>query len=81
MNILLIRISLVTKFQLKLTILIFWTKSAQKGGFRLKTEKVNTTIEFCIIELVQVPNFNFDKFGFFGPNFPKTGVSGLKHKK
>ena len=31
MTILRIRISLRTKFQLKLTILIFWTKFAQKG--------------------------------------------------
>ena len=44
--------SLGTKFQLKLTILIFWTKFAQNGYFRSKTEKVNTTIEFCIFDLV-----------------------------
>ena len=37
-----IRISLGTKFQLKLTNLIFWTKFAQKGCFRSKTEKLNT---------------------------------------
>ena len=30
----------------------FWTKFAQKGYFWLKTEKVNTTIEFCIFDLV-----------------------------
>ena len=53
-----IRISLATKFQLKLTILIFWTKFLEKGYFRSKTEKVNTTIEFCIFELVWVPNFS-----------------------
>ena len=41
-----------TKFKLKLTILIFWTKFAQKGYFQSKTEKVNVTIEFCIFELV-----------------------------
>ena len=34
-----IQISLSTKFQLKLTILLFWTKFTQKGYFRLKTEK------------------------------------------
>ena len=37
--ILLIRISLGTKFQLKLTILIFWTNITQKGYFRSKKEK------------------------------------------
>ena len=39
----LIQISLGTKFQLKLTILIFLTTFTQKGFFWSKTEKVNTT--------------------------------------
>ena len=39
-------IILGTKFQLKLIILIFWTKFAQKEYFRSKTEKVNITIQF-----------------------------------
>ena len=38
-----IQISLGTKFQLKLTILIFLTRFTQKGFFWSKTEKVNTT--------------------------------------
>ena len=41
-----------TKFQLELTILIFWTKFAKKGYFQSKTEKVKTTIEFWIFKLV-----------------------------
>ena len=41
-----------TKFQLKLLILIFWTKFAQKGYFQSKMKKVNSIIEFCIFELV-----------------------------
>ena len=49
-----------TKFQLKLTILIFWTKFFQKGYFWLKSEKVNMTIEFCIFELAWIPNFSLD---------------------
>ena len=36
-----IRISLGNKFQLKLKILAFWIKFAQKGYFWSKTEKVN----------------------------------------
>ena len=36
-----VQITLSTKFQLKLTILIFWTKFVQKRYSRLKTEKVN----------------------------------------
>ena len=52
------RNSLDTKFQLKLTILIFWTKFAKKGYFQSKAEKLNITIEFCIFELVQEPNFS-----------------------
>ena len=48
-----IRISLSTNFQLKLTIAIFWTKFAKKGSyFQSKTDKIDTTIEFCIFELV-----------------------------
>ena len=39
----LFQISLGTKFQLKLTILIFLTRFTQKGFFWSKTEKVNTT--------------------------------------
>ena len=38
-----IQISLGTKFQLKLTILIFLTRFIQKGFFWSKTEKVNIT--------------------------------------
>ena len=55
-----IRISLGTKCQLKLTILIFWTKISQKGCSRSKVENVNTTIEFCIFELVQITNFSWN---------------------
>ena len=47
-----IRISIGTKFQLKLTILIFLTRLTQQGYFQLKTEKVNSTNEFWILELV-----------------------------
>ena len=46
------------KFQVKLATLIWWTKFTQKGYFRSENEKVNTTIEFCIFELVSVLNFN-----------------------
>ena len=38
-----IQISLCINFQLNLTILIFWTKFAQKGCFQSKTGKMNTT--------------------------------------
>ena len=48
--ILYVRISPGAKFQLKLTILIIWTKFTQKGYFRLKLEKMNITIELCIFE-------------------------------
>ena len=37
-----IRIWLATKFQLKVTILIFWTKFAKKGYFWSKTRKANS---------------------------------------
>ena len=38
-------------FQIKLTILIFWTKFTQKGYFWSKTKKMNSAIEFFIFEL------------------------------
>ena len=50
-----IRISLDTKFQLKITILSFLSKFAQEGHFRSKTEKANTSIEF--FDLAPSPNF------------------------
>ena len=59
-----IQISLDTKFQLKLTtdslILTFWTNFSQNGYFRSKTEKVDITNEFCILELVCVPHFSLN---------------------
>ena len=55
-----IQISLATKFQLKLTGLIFLTKFSQKSYFRSKSEKLNMTMEFCILELVKVPNFSLN---------------------
>ena len=54
-----IRIGLGTKFYFKLIILIFWTKFAQKGYFRSKTETVIITIEFWIFELHEVIKYNF----------------------
>ena len=47
-----------SKFQID-----FWTKLAK---IRSKTEKVNTTIESCIFELVWVSNFSWNwQFWFF----------------
>ena len=71
-----------TKFQLKLAIFVFWNEFAQRGCFQSKTEKVNTTIEFCLFKFVLVPNFSLNwQFLFFGPNLPKKGVSSPKQKK
>ena len=76
------RNSLDTKFQLKLTILIFWTKFAKKGYFQSKAEKLNITIEFCIFELVQEPNFSAstDIFYFLDQVCPKR-VFSVKNGK
>ena len=69
-----IRISLGNKFQLKVKILILWTKFAQKGYFWWKTEKVNITIEICLFELVWIPNFNVNwQFLFFGGKLATKG--------
>ena len=45
-------ISLITKFQLKLTILIFMTEFSQNGNFQSKKDQMSHTTEFCIFELV-----------------------------
>ena len=77
-----IRISLGTNIQLKLTILIFWTKFAQKGYIQLNTEKANLTIKFYRFESLHVPNFSLNwQCWFFGPNLPKNVISGQKKKK
>ena len=52
---------LCTKFHLKEKSLHFRTKFSQKGYFKSKIEKVHTTIEFVIIELASIPNFNLNK--------------------
>ena len=41
-----------TKFKLKVTILAFSTTFTPKKVFAVKKRKVNTTIDFCIFELV-----------------------------
>ena len=78
-----IRISLSTNFQLKLAVAIFWIKFAKKGSyFQSKTDKIDTTIEFCIFELVFVSNFTLNQqFWIFGPNLPKKDIYGQKKKK
>ena len=61
-----------TKFHLNPKILIFWIKFTQKVYFQSKTEKVNSSIEFCIFELVYEPNFSLNlQFSFFILNLPK----------
>ena len=68
-SILHIRISLSINFQHTLTIAIFWTKFAKKGSyFKIDTidttDKIDTTIKFCVFELPFVSNFNFYQFPF-----------------
>ena len=76
-----IRIRLATKFQLKLTILTFWTKFANKGNLQSNTEKVDSKIELCIFELAYVPNFSLNwQFSFSGSSLRKKGISGQKQK-
>ena len=52
-------IILGTKLQLKLTVLVFWTKFISKKGSS-KTEEVNITIEFYILALIYLPNFDLN---------------------
>ena len=78
-----IQISLSTNFHIKLTIAIFGPNLPTKGSyFQSKTDKIDTTIEFCIFELVLVPNLCLNwQFWFFWPDLPKECFSGLKQKK
>ena len=77
-----IGISLDTIFQLRLTVLTFWKKFVQKGYFWSKTEKENVTIQFCVFELVYVPNFSLNwQFWFYGQSMPKKRISDQKSKK
>ena len=69
-----IQISLGTKFELILTILIVLTRFTQKGFIWSKTEKWTPHIFNIIlhIQISLVRNFSSDgQFWFFGPNFPK----------
>ena len=44
-------------------------------------KKVNITIEFCIFELVLIPNFSLNwKFWFVEPNLPQKDIYGQKQK-
>ena len=65
-----------------MTIASFWTKFAKKGSyFQSKTDKIVTTIEFCIFELVFVSNLTSNKqFWIFGPNLPNKDIYGQKQK-
>ena len=55
-----IPISVDPQFHLKQIIFIFWTKFAQKGYFRSKTEKVNVTIEINVMVYIRIdPDANF----------------------
>ena len=52
-----------------MTILIFCTKFAGKGFFRSKIEKLNTTIEFYIFELVYTQFHNILRLFDVLPSF------------
>ena len=81
MNILHIKISLSTNFQLKLTIAIFWTKFAKKGSyFQSQTDNVDTTIEIYIFELVFISNFTFKNFESFDQICPRQAFM-FKNRK
>ena len=71
------RIRLGTKYQLKLTNSDYLDHVYPKKVLPSKTEEVNTTIDFCIVELVSIPNFSLKwQFWFFESNFLKKGIFG-----
>ena len=70
------------KFQLKMTISLFFTKFAKKGFFQCRKEKRNIPIELCIFELVSVPYFSLNwQFWVFVTNLPKNGFFPSNTKK
>ena len=88
-----ISIEFSTKFQLKLKIMIFLAKFAQKGYIRSKWKRLSPIMEFCLLmelyylvlnlyclfELFFVPNLSLNwQFWVFGPNLPKNRFSGRK---
>ena len=74
-----ISISLGTKFRLKPKTFMFLIKFIQIEYFHSKVEKSDITINFCIFELVLVPNLSLNsQYCVFGPNLPKQGISGRK---
>ena len=72
--------SSLTNFSLNRQFCFFWTKFTQKGYFWSKTEKwispwlLHTRISVGIKFQLQV------RILIFGPNFARTGISGLKQK-
>ena len=67
-----IRIRLSTNFQLELTVAIFWPNLPKRVArySQSKTDKIRTTIEFCIFELVFESNFILKN----GPHFSKKDM-------
>ena len=76
-----IRISLGTKFQLKLAILKFGTKFFQKWYFKVDTgeNKHHHWILHIRIRIATKSHLQVTVF-IFGPNLLKKGISGLKQK-
>ena len=65
-----------------MAILIFWTRFAQKGYFGSKAETVNTTIEFCIFELVEALKFQLRlTILIFWINFTQKGYLSSKTER
>ena len=80
----LIQISLGTKFQLKLTILIFWPDLPKKGFSGLKQKKWRPHIFYIIphIQISLVRNFSSNwQILFFGSNLQKKVFPVKKWKK
>ena len=75
-----IRISLATKFQLKLTIWFFGPKLLQSVFMIKKPRKSEHHRWILHIQISQGTKFNFKKFWILGRNLPKKGFSDRKYK-
>ena len=62
---------------------LFWSNLPKKGSyFQSNADEIDTTIEFCIFELVFESSFALNKqFWISGPNLTKKDIYGQTQKK
>ena len=76
-----IPISFSIKFHFKQTILDFEITFAQNRYFQQKTKKMHSTIQYCLLKLLWLPNFTLkQQFEISGQNLRKTDTWSKTNK-